>query len=318
MNVNKIEEDEQKFADTLTNISRVKYNVVGETKIRDYSIVKIAPNHDSYYYKTETAKTCIVLHSTAGVLRSDLASLTKKDNHVSVPYIIARNGTIYELFDPKYWSYHLGKGSVGGNSVNSKRSIGIELSNYGPLTKNGNELETIYSRIDYIDKNGKSKKTKKDVYCLDSETEHYTVVEDGFRDKKYFASFTKAQYEALDELLDYLCTEYNIPREFIPYDKRFDVFPNSTDAKTFTGICSHVNFRKSGKWDLGPDFEWDLICDDNDIILEEVNITSTDETEDIPNEKVETSNARPVTPKASSNRGIFSLVSKVLLKLFKK
>jgi hypothetical protein len=34
------------------------------------------------------------------------------------------------------------------------------------------------------------------------------------------------------------------------------VFSSDTEAKEFKGICSHVNFRPSGKWDVGPHFPW--------------------------------------------------------------
>ena len=82
----------------------------------------------TYYYPEKTPKERIVLHFTAGNLRGDLITLTG-DQHVSVPYVIARNGTIFQLFNPEHWSYHLGRGSVGGNTAQSKVTIGIELSN---------------------------------------------------------------------------------------------------------------------------------------------------------------------------------------------
>lgn len=262
MRASKIEEQEAQFASTLTNTSRIKYTKIETQEIAGANIERIRPKFESYYYKEETKKNLIVLHSTAGTLKADMGALTKADEHVCVSYVIARSGTIYELFDPSYWSYHLGANAVGGNKVNSQRSIAIELSNYGPLTKVGDSLETIYSSLTYTDANGVMKKSARDVYCDMDEIEYYTTVEDGYRGYTYFATFTDAQYKALDSLLDYLCGKFNIPREFIAADKRYDVFGSANDAKSFSGIATHVNFRKSGKWDLGPDFNWAKITDE--------------------------------------------------------
>ncbi len=68
------------------------------------------PNRTGYYYETEHKKERIVLHFTAGNVRSDMITLTTQDRHVSVPFVIARDGTIYQLFSSKFWSGHLGAG----------------------------------------------------------------------------------------------------------------------------------------------------------------------------------------------------------------
>ena len=105
-------------------------------------------NRSGYYYATEHPKQRIVIHYTAGQLRSDMSALTRNDFHVSVPFVIARDGTIYQLFPSKFWSGHLGKGLGNTNTGNAedKCTIGIELSNYGFLTQVSDNLETYYSR----------------------------------------------------------------------------------------------------------------------------------------------------------------------------
>jgi len=133
-------------------------------------------------------------------LKGDLATLCKNDEHMSVAYVVARNGAVYELFNPKYWSYHLGKGSVGGNEVCSKRSIGIELSNIGPLSKSGDDFITAYG----------------DKYCGVADTTSYTKLATPYRGNEYFATFTDKQYESLNLLLEYLCTEFSIPKTLLP------------------------------------------------------------------------------------------------------
>lgn len=319
MKASKIASEEEKFSEKLTNTSRVKYKEIETVSIGNSTIRKIRPNFDSYYYKTEKKKDAIVLHYTVGTLRADLATITQKDNKMSVPYVIARSGEIYEIFDPKYWSYHLGRGTIGGNQTNSQRTIGIELSNYGPLTKNGDNLETIYSQVEYKDSEGNTKKTKKDVYCSLSEAEYYTVVEGGFRGREYFASYTQEQYDALNDLIEYLCEEFDIPKEFVPEEDRFKTFKTSNEAKSFKGIATHVNFRKSGKWDIGPDFAWEKIIPEDEIEmeLEEVTIESLTEpkvSEEVAEEIPETVIEEVVEEKPKKK---FSWIS-FILKLFGK
>lgn len=195
----------------------------------------------SFFYKEEFTKRKIVLHFTMGYLKGDIATLTTQ--HVSVPFVIGRNGIIYNLFASKYWSYHLGKGAMGGNTPMSMESIGIEISNIGPLELNGNNLVTTYS--------------KTDVYCSLDETQFYTRLDNKYRGYQYFATFTPAQYEAVRQLLRYLCMKYDIPNHFLNEPERYQIM---TDAafKSYTGIVSHVNCR-TGKVDIGPAFDWNKI-----------------------------------------------------------
>ncbi len=200
----------------------------------------------SYYYQEAIPKERIVMHFTAGHLAGDLRTLTG-ELHVSVAYVIARDGAIYQLFDPSFWSYHLGPGSIGGNKTQSSATIGIELSNYGPLMRNGNDLETIYSLA-----------TKRDVYCTLDDREQYLNLPELYRNRSYYASCTDAQYDSLILLLRHLTHQFSIPREFLPLSDRY-VATNAVLAHK--GIVSHVNYRADGKWDFGPAFNWDRLIE---------------------------------------------------------
>jgi len=195
----------------------------------------------SFYYQEETAKRKILLHFTMGYLKGDIATLTKE--HVSVPFVIGRNGTIYNLFASKYWSYHLGPGAIGGNTAMSRESIGIEISNIGPLKLIGDNLVTTYSNTD--------------VYCSVAETQYYTKLSTQYRNFEYFATYTPAQYEAVRQLLNFLCAKYNLPKSFLPDPQRYQVMDDA-GFKNYTGIVSHVNCRTS-KVDIGPAFDWNKI-----------------------------------------------------------
>lgn len=195
----------------------------------------------SFFYQEETAKKKIVLHFTMGYLKGDIATLTKQ--HVSVPFVIGRNGNIYNLFASKYWSYHLGPGAIGGNTGMSRECIGIEISNIGPLKLIGDNLVTTYSDTD--------------VYCSLAETQYYTKLNAQYRGFEYFATYTPAQYEAIIKLLKFLCAKYNLPKNFLKEPERYSVMTEE-GFQNYSGIVSHVNCRKD-KVDIGPAFNWNKL-----------------------------------------------------------
>ena len=251
MKATSIPQHEASFRQTGIDSSGTKFILTDETvnipdsaggTITFVDSVKQVPDK-SYYYEEVFPKQRIVLHHTAGYLKGDIAQLSRKGTEVSVPFVIARSGHIYNLWASKYWSYHLGPGAVGGNAAMSQRSIGIELSNIGFLRRKSNGLlHTIYST--------------EDIYCAETETAFYQKLSTPYRGERYYAKFTTAQYNSLLLLLRFLTARYQIPRVMLPPTKRFDAFASAAEAENFKGICSHVNFRASGKWDISPAFDW--------------------------------------------------------------
>lgn len=224
---------EDKFADKKTDSYGKIFNTSPSEIIN--GAIKLTHPKDDWYYKTKTKKNKIVLHFTAGILHGDIGELTRQ--HVSVPYVVARNGTIYELFHPDYWSYSMGPGATGGNTTQSKGSIGIEISNYGPLKKEGDVLKTIYGKV----------------YCTLLQTDAYVKVDD-FRGYQYFATYTNAQYKSVDSLITNLCRKYDILRK-LPRPFERDITFKEDPGE---GIWSHQNFRED-KLDVGPAFLWNRI-----------------------------------------------------------
>ncbi|EYF07210.1 N-acetylmuramoyl-L-alanine amidase [Chondromyces apiculatus] len=214
-----------------------------------------ADGNTSYYYDTEVEKSLVVLHYTAGQLTGDIPTLTKKDYKVSVSYVLARDGTLYRLFDDARWSYHLGGSDadpcIGGNEFNSKRSVAIEISNFGWLKESGNGLIT-YSGTSY---------------CTKEDTHLFHTLTGPWRGQRYFATFTEAQYASLKKLLKYLTGKHNIPYKFLSAEGAQDkaarhvLFTSKEEARAFKGIASHINFRQ-GKWDIGPAFDWHRLEED--------------------------------------------------------
>lgn len=209
----------------------------------DVPVFDYRPGHSSYFYNSNTEKQRIILHYTTGFLGGDISTLTRVDYHVSVSFVVARNGRIYRLFPTTAWSYHTGSGTVGGNETISKSSIGIEISNLGYLERSGDWMWNYYG----------------DRYCRVSETQFYSTLPAPFRNEVHFATYTAAQYQSVRKLLNVLCPKHGIARTFLPVATRYAVFGSSTIGKNYRGICSHVNYRPSGKWDIGPAFDWGAI-----------------------------------------------------------
>ncbi len=221
--------------------------IPGTTNERlNYQLCERENGDYSFYRREETPKHRIVLHHTAGYLKGDIGALTQPGNKVSVPFVIARNGTILNLWTSKCWSYHLGPGAVGGNTAMSRTSIGIELSNIGYLKALNGNMVTAYA--------------DSDVYCAATDTALYRTLPTPFRGCRHFATFTSAQYESLIRLLRFLTARYKIPRTLLPDTDRYRPFATAEQAAAHRGICSHVNFRPSGKWDIGPAFDWERLA----------------------------------------------------------
>ncbi len=209
-------------------------------------------SRSGYYHAVAHPKERILLHFTAGQIRSDMSALTRQDFHVSVPFVIGRNGTIYQLYSSKFWSGNIGKGRGNTNNAEDKKTIGIEISNYGFVTEKEGNLETIYSRL----KDSQGRVGPVDVYCSLSETAAYQKITTPFRGQSYYPTYTKEQYQSLIILLRYLTATYNIPRQFLPENKRYIA---TDEVLGFKGIVSHVNYRDTGKWDIGPAFDWTTV-----------------------------------------------------------
>jgi len=72
-------------------------------------------------------------------------------------------------------------------------------------------------------------------------------IKNSYRGYNYYATYTNAQYKALDSLLLFLCREFDITHSFIDKDKRLDILSEEPKA----GIVSHINYR-SNKVDVSP------------------------------------------------------------------
>jgi hypothetical protein len=208
------------------------------TKIVQY------PFPESQYIKEETKKKQIYLHHTAGNASGvgvyDYWKGTSE--RVATAVTIAgksKNGSwvdgqIVQGFSSKFWAYHLGlKNSVFKNAglpyiSLDKISIGIEICNWGQLTKTARGFETYVKTIVPDDE------------VLELETP--------FKGYKYFHNYTDAQIESVKNLLIYWKGIWNIP---IAY-KGDEIF--KIDRRALTGepgVYTHNSVR-TDKVDIYP------------------------------------------------------------------
>ncbi|MCI0561524.1 MAG: N-acetylmuramoyl-L-alanine amidase, partial [Nitrososphaera sp.] len=178
-------------------------------------------------YQTEFPKKQIYIHHTVGGSAKSTFNWWKMDRtqsggvlKVGTAYLIERNGTIYEVFDPRFWCHHLGL-KISANARLNQQSIGIELCSEGALTKK---------------EDGK-------LYAFDgARQQHDKSVElpAEWRGYKYFDAYEDIQLEACFWLVGYLCNRFNIPRLVVPGPDRFVMNSLHLD---FPGVLGHCNVR---------------------------------------------------------------------------
>ena len=207
---------------------------------------RLAPGQ---YINERTAKAAIGLHFTAGAnADSAIRTFAQDPRRVATAYVVDTDGTIFELFDPNLWAYSFGvKG--GFASVIERRTVAIEIANWGPLRRNGDSLYCWPP----ADRQGRETYSRK--YCRADETHRY--VSATFRGTKYFAAYPEAQLQAVFRLVNHLCDRFEIARE-IPADQ-LGVADVAYFAK-WRGIFGHENVR-ADKVDPGPAFPWARIAE---------------------------------------------------------
>lgn len=195
--------------------------------------MKLIQVNFSDYYREKFAKTQIYLHHTAGADNGKgvFSWWGRTQTRVATCVIINRNGDIMQGYSSKYWAYHLGLKSATFKAFGlrymplDRSSIGIEITNWGGLTK---------------------KKSKYYNY-LGGEVKKEDVIELDFKGYKYYHNYTDAQIAAVSELLALWEGKYNIKAK---YNK--DIFKVCQRAlKGESGVYTHNSVRED-KNDVYP------------------------------------------------------------------
>lgn len=186
----------------------------------------------------EYSKDLIVLHHTEGAsAKSTFEYWNSSPSRTATAFIVERDGTIYEVFDPKRWAVHVGVKNAQKETIydHEKRSIGIEIACEGVL-----KLVDGQHRAFVSDKKPKGSAFKGTLYDHGADWRSY----------RYFAAYTAKQLAAVNALVDDLCTRFNIPRRTPKDGLNFD-----KSLLSFTGIVGH-NHMRGDKSDLHPGFDW--------------------------------------------------------------
>lgn len=96
-----------------------------------------SPQSKTYGPFDEGMLEAVIIHFTAAGARSSLNTL-RGEAPVSVQIAIDMDGKIYQMLDFNEIAWHAGRSEYKGKEDWNRRSIGIELINYGPLTKDSN------------------------------------------------------------------------------------------------------------------------------------------------------------------------------------
>ena len=198
----------------------------------------------SQYINEETKKVQIYLHHTAGNSNpiNVYKSWESNPERISTCVVIGGNpgtskdwldGEIIQGFSSKYWGYHLGLKESTFQKYNlpykslDKISIGVEICNWGQLTKKGDKFYNYLNRI-----------VKED---------EIIELETPFKGYKYFHSYTDAQIESTRQLLLLWKNRYDIP---ITYNE--DIWDVTTRALNGeSGVFTHNSVRLD-KVDIYP------------------------------------------------------------------
>lgn len=102
------------------------------------------------FFPDQVVKKYVVWHGTAGrtahspvsgrpgKATTSIDGWNRNADRVGAPWLVDRDGTVYNTFDDSGWIYHLGLTNT--NAVYDKRSVAVEFANEGPLEFDGNRL----------------------------------------------------------------------------------------------------------------------------------------------------------------------------------
>lgn len=215
--------------------SKEEKGTITEKQYGSLDIIKTHQLDSTQYVKQKTDKDKIFIHFTAGRKSAarTISSWANDEPKIATAYVIgADDGKAYEAFHPDYWGWHLGV--KGTNGALDKKSIGIEICSFGPLKKVGDKYYAWPN-------NWKTEVPSEEVYELDKP----------FKGYKYYQAYTDEQMNALEQLLEYLIENYNIPVQKSFDMSWFEFIPSLISNKT-PGLWTHVNCRKD-KFDSYPD-----------------------------------------------------------------
>jgi len=206
------------------------------------------------YFDEVFEKNVFYLHHTAGGHRADwvIAGWDVDDNvdsqgkktprSVATSYVIGGtstrdsndtkfDGQVYRCFDDKLWSHHLGTTQKNNRQLN-RNSIGVEICNYGQLTKSSDGK--FYTYVNTVVPNSMVIELQKP-----------------FRGFRFYHRYTDKQIASTKELILAMKAKYPKISLRTPL-LTVDGFDINQDAQLgVSGVYTHSNVRKD-KFDCSP------------------------------------------------------------------
>ena len=195
-----------------------------------------------------TIKNTLFIHHTAG--RGNPFKTIKNWNlddrgRIATQYCIGRtkidgdcenNGVVVEAFPDQFFGWHLGR--VGSTAMH-KESIGIEINNWGWLTKKNGKF------YNYVD--------------LEMPEDQVEDLGKDFLGYRYYQKYTNEQIKSLGLLIKEIKRRHPLIsldkglRDWLNKENSFDAFGYKSDAYygKIKGVLSHTNVRKD-KTDCYP------------------------------------------------------------------
>ena len=183
---------------------------------------------ESNYHPIQYMKKQIIIGNT---FNNDLNHIVSWRNRLNgkykttAPISILKNGDIYFHYDPKYHSEFMGVKHI------DKYSIPIVLENQGWLTKNL-QNDTFLTWIGDIYNGGDN------------------IIEKKWRKHIYWDPYTDKQIDSLNEVCDYLCDKFEIPKTTLNHNTYV------SSAENLEGVLYKANFSKYYT-DVNPAFNFE-------------------------------------------------------------
>lgn len=207
---------------------------MGTIQIKDLNLIQ-QPLSPGQFIAEEHTKTQVYLHHTAG--GGDARSVSKfwnsNSSKIATAFVVGERGEIVQCFSSKHWAWHLGVGSeifrankIAFRDLN-KTSIGIELTNWGPLKQVNGKFVNYVGRV--------------------VNSANVTTLEKPFKGHLHWYRYTDEQIESTRKLVTYLCEIYNIPMNY--KESIWDIDLNA--LKNEKGIFTHNSVRRD-KSDVYP------------------------------------------------------------------
>ena len=186
---------------------------------------------ETNYHKVEYGKTQIVIgHNSRKDMRHFESWVNRRNGNYkrTSAYTIDKDGTIYQHYDPKYYSDFL-------EHEQDKNNIPITLVNEGWLMLDENNV--------YVDWLGH-------IYSRNTD-----VLNRSWRDYRFWSKYTEEQMNSLNYLLQELCDEFNIEYTI----KTNNVYDEDIDI--FKGITFRSNYYQE-LTDVSPAFDIEKLMND--------------------------------------------------------